>query len=289
MTYGAAITRTESPVPSLNSSQLALFATEALVAEAQLTPKPGLVDGRGPGAHSDLSLGLMRRSAESLEPFFELMAEVAREFPLGGALREQLGMIGRTAEYVMYATTGGTNTHKGAIWTLGLLVAAASHTSEFDPLQLANVAGSIARLPDRTPELLSHGEIVQKLYGVTGARGEAFANFPHVVHVGLPALQVARGEGRSEAASKLCALLAIMAQLDDTCVLYRGGLEAARFVKRGARSVLAAGGPETHAGDSALHRLDQEFLAREISPGGSADLLAATIFLDSLENSYGTD
>lgn len=289
MTYGTAIAPPELQVRGLYSPQLALLAREALVAEAELTPKPGLVDGRGPGAHSDLSLRLMRQSAEALEPFFELMADVARELPLGRALRTQLGLIGRRAEHVMYAAAGGTNTHKGAIWTLGLLVAAASHTGELEPFQLANVAGSIARLPDRITEFLSHGDIVQKLYGVTGARGEAFANFPHVVHLGLPALHVARDEGRSEVASRLCALLAIMAQLDDTCVLYRGGLEAARLVKRGARSVLAAGGPETHAGDAALHCFDGELLARRISPGGSADLLAATILLDSLENSYGTD
>lgn len=289
MTYGVAIARTESQVRRLDSSQLASLARQALTVEAELTPKPGLVDRRGSGAHLDLSLHLMRRSAESLEPFFQSMADIPKQFPIGHALRGQLGMIGRRAECAMYEVTDGTNTHKGAIWTLGLLVAAASHNDEIEPLRLAKVAGSIARLPDHTPELLSHGDIVRRRYGATGARGEAFANFPHITKAGLPALRAARAVGRPEAACQLRALLAIMAQLDDTCVLYRGGREAAECVKNGARSVLAAGGPETHAGDVALRRLDQQLLARQISPGGSADLLAATIFLDSLENSYGAD
>jgi triphosphoribosyl-dephospho-CoA synthase len=184
----------------------------------------------------------------------------------------------------MYRATGGANTHKGAIWILGLLVAAAAHNGHVAAFEVANVAGSIARLPDRAaPERVTHGSIVQSHYGVTGARGEAYADFPHVIDVGLPVLRAARAEGRSAAVSRLCALLAIMAELDDTCVLYRSGVEGARLVKGGASAVMRAGGPETVAGAAALHQFDLDLLARRISPGGSADLLAATIFLDCLE------
>jgi len=268
----------------MDALHLASLAKQALIDEAELTPKPGLVDRRGSGAHMDLSLELMRRSAESLEPFFKSMAVVSRQLPLGRPLREQLGTIGRTAERAMYMTTGGTNTHKGAIWVLGLLVAAASYTNEAEPFHLAKVAGSISRLPDLPhPELVSHGAIVRSRYGFTGARGEAYADFPHVIDIGLPALRAARRDGKSESASRLSALLSLMATLDDTCVLYRSGSQGAALVKAGARSVLAGGGPETDAGDAALHQFDQDLLARRVSPGGSADLLAATIFLDSLE------
>jgi triphosphoribosyl-dephospho-CoA synthase len=268
-----------------SSASLAALATQALIAEVELTPKPGLVDRRGSGAHTDLSLDLMRRSAESLEPSFQLMADISKQLPHGQTLREQLGRIGRNAEHAMYMATGGANTHKGAIWILGLLVAAAAHTGQVEAFDLANVAGSIARLPDRAaPELITHGSIVQSRYGVTGARGEADTDFPHVINVGLPVLRASRAEGRAEPACRLCALLAIMAELDDTCVLYRSGVEGAQLVKSGASAVLGAGGPETVAGDAALHQFDQDLLARRISPGGSADLLAATIFLDCLEN-----
>lgn len=91
---------------------LAFIAKQALIAEAELTPKPGLVDRRGSGAHNDLSLGLMRHSAETVEPFFASMAVASSKHPLGRLLREELGATGRKAEHAMFLATGGTNTHK---------------------------------------------------------------------------------------------------------------------------------------------------------------------------------
>jgi triphosphoribosyl-dephospho-CoA synthase len=284
MMHLVAIEHARPRVSAKGYTSFATLAKHALIAEAELTPKPGLVDRRGSGAHTDLSLDLMRRSAKSLEPFFQLMVEMSVQLPLGQTLREQLARIGRNAERAMYRATGGTNTHKGAIWVIGLLVAAAAHTGEVEPVSVAQVAGAIARFPDRvSTELVTHGSIVQMRHGFTGARGEAYGDFPHAIDVGLPVLRAARHLGKSELASRLCALLAIMAKLDDTCVLYRSGLEGAGIVRDGASAVLSAGGPETDAGDAALRQFDQELLARRISPGGSADLLAATIFLDSLE------
>ena len=269
-----------------HESYLALLAKQALLAEVELTPKPGLVDRRGSGAHTDLSLDLMKRSAAAIAPHFSMMAEISAELPLGRELRKQLGAIGQSAERSMFDATGGRNTHKGAIWVLGLLVSAASHTGERRPLQVVRAAGRIARLSDDArPELLSHGDMVRAYYGVAGARGEACQDFPHVVEIGLPVLDASRRTGRSETASRLTALVSIMAQLDDTCVLYRGGLEGAAVVKHGARGVLAAGGPGTDNGNAKLEQLDQELIRLRLSPGGSADLLAAALFLDFLKSS----
>src|SRR6266576_4103578 len=106
------------------ATYLASLAVRALIEEAELTPKPALVDRRGPGAHTDLSLTLMKRSARSLGPSFELMALASfRQIP-SQTLREDLGAIGRWAEQSMMHTTGGANTHRGAIWSLGLLLSA---------------------------------------------------------------------------------------------------------------------------------------------------------------------
>ena len=264
---------------------LASIAKQALIAEAELTPKPGLVDRRGSGAHTDLSLHLMRHSAETIEPFFGSMAAASGKRPLSRSLREELGAIGRKAEHAMFLATGGTNTHKGAIWVLGLLVAAASQSEDLNPTRVAGLAGSIARIRDFVrPELVSHGDVVRERYGVVGARGEAYTDFPHVVRVGIPALRAARVAGKSETESRLFSLLSIMADLDDTCVLYRSGLEGGEAVKAGAKTVLAAGGPGNHEGDAALRRFDRKLLEEGISPGGSADLLAASLFLDCLES-----
>jgi len=184
----------------------------------------------------------------------------------------------------MLQVTNGSNSHKGAIWTLGLLATAAGQDRNSTAKKIAQDAGFLAQLPDRAqPQLASHGDVVRARYGATGARGEAYSGFPHVVHVGLPALRAARGRGCSETISRLFALLSIMVLLDDTCVLYRGGADGLATVQKGAAGTLMAGGPGSLAGDEALRRLDQELFNRHISPGGSADLLAATLFLDALE------
>ncbi|NWE71720.1 triphosphoribosyl-dephospho-CoA synthase, partial [Pseudomonas gingeri] len=109
------------------AERLADFAVEALIDEADLSPKPALVDRRGNGAHSDLHLGLMHASALSLWPMFREMADAAAASgTVDLPLREALGRIGREGEQAMLQTTGGVNTHRGAIWALGLLVAAAA-------------------------------------------------------------------------------------------------------------------------------------------------------------------
>ena len=299
------ILRQVAPIRTvLDAGQLAELARQALVAEVELTPKPGLVDRRGAGAHSDLSLDLMRQSAAAIAPYFEAMGDSAQSMPFDRGLRTEVAAIGRAAESAMLQATNGSNAHKGAIWILGLLVTAASRGIDLNPAAIAQDAAFLARLPDRAqPQLLSHGEMVRARYGATGARGEAFAGFPHVLHVGLPTLHAERNRARTETNSRLWALLNIMARLEDTCVLYRGGAEGLAIVQEGASDALLAGGPGSVAGELAMLRLDQELLIRNISPGGAADLLAATLFLDALEQgqnaiednslseevSYGTD
>ena len=277
--------RQVAPVREVFAAEhLAELARQALVAEAELTPKPGLVDRRGSGSHEDLSLDLMRRSASAIAPYFAAMAVAAQSIPFSHALRTEVAAIGRAAESAMLQVTGGSNSHKGAIWILGLLVTAAGQGVDSNPDAIAQDAGSLARLPDRAqPQLVSHGDMVRARYGTTGARGEAVAGFPHVIQVGLPALRAARNSGCTETNSRLSALLNIMVRLEDTCVLYRGGTEGLAAVQKGASDVLLAGGPGSVAGDQAMLRLDQELLIRNVSPGGSADLLAATLFLDALE------
>ncbi|HXW91151.1 MAG TPA: triphosphoribosyl-dephospho-CoA synthase [Terriglobales bacterium] len=265
------------------SDRLARLARQAMVAEAELTPKPGLVDRRGPGAHHDLSLELIRRSASVLEPYFSAMALISVGRAVDQSLRDELALIGRDAELAMYTATLGSNAHKGAIWILGLLVAAAAQESG-SAQEITMAAGAIARSPHRAqPAVLTHGEIVKILYGVAGARGEACNNFLHIVRFGLPTLRQRRAAGFSEQVSRLDALFNIMAQLDDTCVLYRGGMEALNAVKSGACDILSAGGSSTDCGRKRMRMLDDELAARNVSPGGSADLLAATIFLDAVE------
>lgn len=265
---------------------LADLAVGALIDEAALSPKPGLVDGRGNGAHADLSLDLMRISARALHPAFAAMAAAGmRAARPGVALRERLGALGREAEAAMMRATGGVNTHRGAIWSLGLLLGAAGlHPPGHGAHGIARTAGAIARLPDRhrPARTGNKGERACIDYGVRGARGQAQAGFPHVLRAGLPELERSRARGDAESSARVNALLAIMQRLDDTCVLARAGREGLALMQDGAGKVLCAGGIGTLAGRRLLRRLETAMLACNASPGGAADLLAATFFLDRL-------
>jgi triphosphoribosyl-dephospho-CoA synthase len=271
------------------AGRLAGIAVRALLEEVELTPKPALVDERGPGAHTDLSLTLMRRSARHLRPHFEVMALASFQKIPSQTLREELGAIGRSAERSMLSITAGVNTHRGAIWTLGLLVSAAAMGLRA-PAPVAACAGKLACLPDRNaPNQPSNGSMVSRRYQVSGACGEAQAGFPHAVTIGLPVLHRSRLQGATETQARLDALLAIMTSLNDTCLLHRGGLLALKTAQVGAAAVLAAGGTATVQGWTLLQQLDRDLTALNASPGGSADLLAATLFLDFIAHPSSTE
>ncbi|HBM08229.1 triphosphoribosyl-dephospho-CoA synthase [Pseudomonas sp. Choline-3u-10] len=268
------------------AERLADLAVQALIDEADLSPKPGLVDRRGNGAHDDLHLGLMHASAHALWPTFKAMAEAAQQLgEVGQPLRETLGQLGRDGEADMLRVTGGVNTHRGAIWALGLLSAAAALQIDApDARGVAATAAALARLSDpaapHNPD--SHGGRVCRTYGVLGAREQAQHGFPAVIEQGLPQLLVSRRGGSGEQNARLDALLAIMTELSDTCVLHRAGLDGLTRMQQGARAVLAAGGCASLAGRRQLRALEGQMLSLRASPGGAADLLAATLFLDRL-------
>jgi triphosphoribosyl-dephospho-CoA synthase len=276
--------------PAALARRLAALVESALIDEATLSPKPGLVDMRGSGAHRDLSWTLMTHSAQTLRPAFEAMALAGARIEAPLLLRERIGLLGREGEAAMLQVTGGVNTHRGAIWALGLLVtAAAQEPRALDAASVAARAARLAGLADRhAPARTGHkGERACSDYGVGGAKGQARAGFPHVVKAALPALRHARAAGMREDHARVDALLAVMATLDDTCVLARGGAQALQAVQAGAAGARAAGGLATPAGHRAFRLLEQTMLARRVSPGGAADLLAAALFLDRLPVNAG--
>lgn len=271
------------------AERLADLAVDALIDEADLSPKPALVDRRGNGAHRDLHLGLMHASALSLWPMFKTMAEAALDIgEVGLPLREALGRIGRDGEQAMLVTTNGVNTHRGAIWALGLLTAAAAlEPQSRTPNAVTLKAAKLALLDDRyAPQPMSHGAQVAQRYGARGAREEAQLGFPSVLQRGLPQLHKSRQQQAGEQNARLDALLAIMTDLADTCVLYRAGTAGLHAMQHGAQAVLDAGGSATLAGRRHLHELDQQLLALNASPGGAADLLAACLFIDRLDGAF---
>jgi triphosphoribosyl-dephospho-CoA synthase len=266
---------------TLAHERLAEDAVESLVDEVNVTPKPALVDRRGNGAHGDLTLPLMIESARVLEPTFAAFARAAQGVALDVHLRAALGAIGRAGETAMLAATGGINSHRGAIWSVGLLVAGAALRSSNDPPTIARAAGRIASIADAGNVFGErNGARARQRYRVGGAIAQAKRGFPHVLDCGLPALRNARARGCTPDEAHVEALLAIMSSLDDTCVLHRGGSRALAAAQRGSQAVLDAGGLQTAQGRAAFDALERTLMTYRASPGGAADLLAATIFLD---------
>lgn len=253
-------------------------AVAALIEEVELTPKPGLVDSENNGAHVDLTLQKMRDSAHALHATFYQMALLNFGKQPTVTLREAFGAIGRYGEKQMFQVTEDVNTHKGAIWSIGLLCAAiARRKGQVKVPQVFYDAAELAKLPDQyIPQTKTNGLAVKRNYGIAGAREEAQRAFPHIREYSLPAFQQAiRTMPLREA--KLLTLFVLIANLNDTCLIHRGGLAGLQFAKAEARKLLQ------QFSVPAIKALDQQFIERWLSPGGSADLLAATLFIANIE------
>lgn len=287
MSSGAILT-VEGPaarciVPS--DRALAQAAVAALHDELDAYPKPGLVSPVDSGAHTDMDFALMQWSANSLLEPFTSLAAAGRE---GRSFEEALGPLGVAAERRMLVATGGINTHRGAIFSLGLIVAAVARAARapagLSPERVqATLLGewgeALAAHADRGAAAASHGAAVQRSTGRGGVRHEAARGFPSVFDIGIPACRQALEDGLDGNAASIQTLFVLMEAVDDTTVLYRGGLDAGLFVRRSAADFLARGGCTREGWFEEAERLHRAFVARNLSPGGCADLLAVTRFI----------
>ncbi|MGW0832095.1 triphosphoribosyl-dephospho-CoA synthase [Streptomyces prunicolor] len=266
---------------SREDEALARAAVDALTGQLALAPKPGLPDPRDLAARTTrVDHRALRWSAKALAPGLAAMAAAARRTgEPTPVLRAELGAIGRCTEHSVALAGGG---HRGALWALGLLVAAAALDPGAGAKDVAATAKRIAAHPDRrAPRRPSRGSSISAKYGAAGARGEAKAGFPHVRRA-LDTLATTRAAGATETQARLDALLTVMSTLQDTELLHAVGPLGLRHVQAGARGVLEAGGTVTPAGAEALTAFDNDLHARAWSPRGSAGLLAGALFLDSL-------
>ena len=256
------------------AQQTGELAQKALLYEAMTTPKPGLVDRENSGSHSDMDLFSFAASACALRSFFEecVLLGIRRVSP------EQLQYAGMQAEDAMFAAAKA-NTHKGAIFSLGILCHAAGWCGEgasMDAvLSKAAKTGSayLGQMPP-SEQAQTGGEQQYYRYGLTGARGEAASGFRTVTAIALPALESALAAGKTLEEACLHALLHLMAHVQDSNIIRRAGMETQRWAMEQAQGLLQNG--YTRAD---LQKLNEAFVQKNISPGGSADLLAAAIFL----------
>ena len=268
----------------------AALALRGLLDEVCTTPKPGLVDRANSGSHRDMDIFTFTASAAALAPYLRRCVEIGQQTrALAPAQTFQaLRKAGIQAEQAMFAATGGVNTHKGAIFTMGTVCGALGRlwTPEApcrEPAAIARTCGETAAQAMEAdfaamaaaPSPVTVGQRLYREYGLKGIRGEVAAGLPAVLDVGLPALERALAAGKSRNDAAAITLLYLIARVDDTNMIARGGMALAAQAKEDVRKLLDRDPlpePETIAA------LDRAFTERSLSPGGCADLLAVTLF-----------
>lgn len=266
---------------------IAVRAYLALNQEFNTTPKPGLVDRNNRGAHPDMGIRHFFASANALRPFFCRFAEegfLTRDLEAVQTF-QRIRPIGMEAEQAMLNATHGVNTHKGAIFSLGILCAAAGRLApeNWQPERLLAECAAMTRgltagdFAGVTPEnAKTAGERIYAAYGITGVRGQAEAGFPAVGQVGLPILRQGLSRGLSFNDAGCVTLLHLIAAADDTNLINRSDRQTQLQIKERIAAMLRQ---EPFPSMDTITELDKEFIQRNLSPGGSADLLAITYFL----------
>ncbi|KRL53423.1 triphosphoribosyl-dephospho-CoA synthase [Lacticaseibacillus manihotivorans] len=275
----------------MKPEELARLATRALLYEVSVNPKPGLVDPVTSGPHPDMSVFTFIDSSLSLQPYLTICAQAGDGWV--GTLPElfaSLRRAGITAEREMFAATNGVNTHKGAVFSLGILAAAVAFAEKHADVSVQGVVqGMLAGLcehdfagvKDLPKSELTAGETLYVEHGLTGVRGEAESGYSSVFDVGLPAFKASSGTLNERL---LDTLMAIVTKFTDTNLIHRAGtLAILPKAQAQAQAVLDAGGAQSEAGRVLLDQMNDDFSAQNLSLGGSADMLILTIFMALVE------
>ncbi len=266
------------------------LAVASLLQEVNTTPKPGLVDKNNSGSHRDMDIDSFIRSANALGHYF------AECFDIGDATRAlppdevfpPLRSAGIKAEAVMYSATGGVNTHKGIIYSMGIICAAVGRlwTPERPYAEISEITDTCSHLATRAIEedlrnidSSTGGGKCYRSLGITGIRGEVLSGFSSVKSIALPTYTDALQQGYSENDAGVLTLIKLISQVDDTNLYHRGGKEGAEYASGYAKEILNKL-PVFSLSD--IEEMDREFIKRNLSPGGCADLLSITYFFHAI-------
>ncbi len=276
----------------LTCLHIAVCAIRSLHAELVLYPKPGLVSLVDNGSHVDMDAALFMRSLFSLRHYFIQMAHAGAQAASFDALKE----YGMQAERRMLAATHGINTHRGAIFSLGMLCAAAGYCHAHALPLSANNLRSVLRAEwgkalsaHTSPSVakLSNGIRVTHLYAVNGARAEGAQGFPAVFEIGLPQLLLSFATGAQASEAQVDTLFSLMVQMADTNIYHRGGADGAALVRQTALQFMQSGGTAHVDWRNKALECHHLFVSRNLSPGGAADMLSASWFVYQLTRTVG--
>ena len=282
-----------------NNSALKIgtLALEAMLIEVSVTPKPGLVDRNNSGAHRDMGFFTFLKSAAALRNSFEEFARAGENFNDAGKIQNLFPIIrkiGIEAERKMFAATDGINTHKGEIFSLGLLSAAAGYLAKnkisLTPENVTNLAAKICagickrdfagvlEKEKKGENFLTKGERVFIEHGITGIRGEAEDGYPIVINTALPALKKYLSQNFNLNDALAFTLIHIMAEANDTNIISRKDFQTAERIRKRAADLIL----KNELTIEEIYKFDNDLISEYISPGGAGDLLAVSYFLYAL-------
>ena len=294
--------KTQNLLLDFASAKISKLAVSALKEELELTPKPGLVDQRNCGAHSDMDFDMMLRSAISLEGYFEEALRLGFDMNLSNICEFiKLRNLGIEAEEKMMCLTSGVNTHRGAIYGMGILISALGNCLKHGG-SLGDKARKIAKglfeLKKCTSESecnghiktakismgKSNGELAREAFGRCGAEDEAMKGFP-TAFVGAWYLDDLVDEyGKLTLTAKLRSFLFVLEKADDSNLIHRGGRKGLALAKTEARRIRKLDDDKLV---NALEELDDIFIEMNLSPGGTADIYAQSLLLQKIKNHLG--
>lgn len=267
------------------------LAKEALLDEVMATPKPGLVDRNNNGSHKDMSVETFVRSANALEGYFYKITEYGFDSHClsESEVFSNARQLGIEAERDMLCATDGVNTHKGAIFSCGLVCLAVGRLyADGGNISLTSICKTVADLVNgicesdyneaRQKNNMSNGEKIFCEYGIKGSRGEAESGFLSVREYAYPFLNDCLKKGMDKNEALVRTLLNIMSKVEDTNVIKRGGLSAAQYVKERSGELI-------FSSFEIIEKFDKELISKNVSAGGCADLLAVAWLIYNIEKS----
>lgn len=264
-------------------------AVQALLDEVATTPKPGLVDCRNSGSHKDMNIFTFQASASALAPYFYECVKIGQNTKDLSAEETfyALRAAGIRAEQDMFRATGGVNTHKGAVFTIGILCGAAgrlwSECASWNEEDLfSEVAAMTGKPMEKDLERREEDTAGMRLYnemGIRGIRGEVSEGLPSIRNFGLPVYRSCLEKGMDQNRAGAITLLNLIVSVVDTNMIKRGGMDGSMAaIRKTAQMLLKNDAPE----QAEIEALDDWFIERNLSPGGCADLLAAVYFIEAL-------
>lgn len=285
------------------SIKISQCITSGILLEASCYPSPGLVSPHSMGAHKDMNFLSFMLGSSALSPYFYIFAEKAFNWDGKEPLLNILRQIGREGEKSLLENTCGINTQRGILFLGGLICAASALSikdeSKISRITIESICKNTAMLckdiVKNELETLNYssiktkGEALYIKYGVKGIRGEVESGLPSILNIGYPTFKKALEDNLGLNKSMLHCLLCLISETEDTTILSRLGMEGLKKAKEGAKKVLKLGSVYTNEGIMAIYELDKYFIQENISPGGSADLLACTIGIYLLEGNKLTN